>query len=452
MYYSSPSAIDLEQLQSLIHHAISEVIALHPSLAVTILDEDKPGSYFARLRSINLAKVVEFYASADISDDLTGAQRLDQLLEHEHNVNFSPVSIDKPLWRLKIIHPPNRFSEFVVSFLYHHAIADGTSGFAFHRSLVLSLRKAADARVQDANLQPQQIIALPEGGELIPTLESLHPLPLSISYIAKSLWREYCATRPSKLWTASSITKERGRSRFRSIMFSPDKTSKLVQASRCNSTSVTATLHAMLVAVTFSALPSTQYSLLRVDGAVSLRRWLPRDAVDDSCMGNYVSRYLTEHSRPSTSRGSSDTARAYFSWREARRIKHTIDIEVGNKGKDSVVGLLRFAGDLHRLFESKIGKAREESFEFSNIGVFSQDSIVASGVDSGKWMLGKAVFSQSADMVGAGFEVSLVTGADGRLNIGFSWLEGVVEESWINEVINSYKQLIEDVVADEAEQ
>jgi hypothetical protein len=31
-------------------------------------------------------------------------------------------------------------------------------------------------------------------------------------------------------------------------------------------------------------------------------------------------------------------------------------------------------------------------------------------------------------------------------------LEGVVEESWINEVINIYKQLIEDVVADEAEQ
>ena len=201
----------------------------------------------------------------------------------------------------------------------------------------------------------------------------------------------------------------------------------------------------MLAATLFAELPADRYSLLRVSGAVSLRRWLPRDIVDDMSIGTWVSRYLDQHSRPKIEDRSKNLARAYFSWDEARRIKQHITTDLDKGGKDSVVGLLRFAGDLHRFFSSMHGKPREESFEFSNIGVFSSETLP--DMNGNGWTIGRVVFSQSADIVGAPFETSLVTGADGMLNIGFSWLEGVVDGSWMGLVISTYKKLIDDIVA-----
>ena len=116
------------------------------------------------------------------------------------------------------------------------------------------------------------------------------------------------------------------------------------------------------------------------------------------------------------------------------------------EGKNSHVALLRFAGNLHNFFKGKIGKPRDESFEFSNIGVFQHGQ--QEGEGSPNWKIGKVVFSQSADVVGAALEASLVTGGDGRLNIGFSWLEGVVEGSWVELVMTSLRDLIEKSVSE----
>lgn len=260
-------------------------------------------------------------------------------------------------------------------------------------------------------------------------------------YIAKSVYNEYLAGHPSGLWTSILITddQDKRRSRYRSLYFSKDTTSSLVLACRAHNTTVTAAVQAMLAAAILAELPADKVSTLRVDGAVSLRKWLPHDVVDEDSIGNWVSRYLEEHRRP---KGSPNNAAALFSWDEARRVRSTIQGEVGKEGKDSHVALLRFAGNLHTFFKGKIGKPRDESFEFSNIGVFKTKR--QEGDDnSPNWDIGKVVFSQSADIVGAAVEASLVTGNDGRLNIGFSWLEGVVEGSWVERVMKSLKGVIE---------
>lgn len=60
--------------------------------------------------------------------------------------------------------------------------------------------------------------------------------------------------------------------------------------------------------------------------------------------------------------------------------------------------------------------------------------------------LGEWVFSQSTDVLWPAFETALVTGGEGCLNMGFSWLEGIVDGGWKEKVLGMLKQLVEDVV------
>ncbi|KAJ9608975.1 Alcohol acetyltransferase [Cladophialophora chaetospira] len=448
--YSTLSPMSVTDLPSLMYRSLASVVTEHPSLSAIVVDEDKSSSYFARMPTIDFSRVVRFLVCPDLFKEEIGTAKLDEILEDEHNRSFHPLNGETPLWRLVVVHASSTVSQFLALFIYHHAIADGTSGLAFHRSLLSRLSQENDRSLQvpGSGLGPDQqgdhVFQVPEK-PLIPNLESLHPLPLSISYIFNSLWHEYFSGRPSKLWTGAAIRDDGSsqRSRFKSMSFSQANTSKLLRACRSNLTSVTATLHAILAAAVFSQLPLMQYTVLRVDGAVSLRRWMPEKHVKGDSMGTWVSRYLEEHHRRSRNPDSATGAFRYFSWDEARRIRATINVEIDKKGQDSVVGLLKFAGDLHGYFKKKIGKQREESFEFSNIGVFKGGY---GGME--KWRIGRVVFSQSADVVGAAFETSLVTGEDGRLNIGFSWMEGVVESTWMDQLMLTYKSFVEEVVAD----
>ena len=428
------------------------MICEHPALGAVVVDEDKSAPYFVRLPAVKLQEAVEFVVVTTALDPYStaGVEDLDEILAQQHNRNFKERLGEVPYWRLIVICEPNNASKFVACFVYHHAIADGTSGLSFQRSFLSKLSCIADfpayspIKAESLGSRDGPISILPEK-PILPSLESLHPLPLSVSYILRSAWHEYFTRSTSKLWTAAAITDATSmrRSRFRSIQFSLSTTSQLVTACRSNSTTVTATVESMLAAALFYKLPSDQYSVLRCDGALSLRRWLPRETVNDDSIGNWVSRYVEEHRRPPGLNWKIANAMELFSWEDARRVKATIKNELDRKGKDSVVGLLRFAGDLHSYFTKKIGKPREESFEFSNIGVFKSNQ---DAQKDSNWKIGRVVFSQSADVVGAAFETSLVTGGDGCLNIGFSWLEGVVDGDWMKQVIDTLKHLVEDVV------
>ena len=252
--------------------------------------------------------------------------------------------------------------------------------------------------------------------------------------MVKGFWSEYFAKRPRGLWTASPIkTDVEHRTKFRSFTVAKSTTEILVSAARENRTSLTATVQAAVAASIFTHLPVEKYSVLTVDGAVSLRRFLPRAVISEEARGSSVSRYVEMHRRPK----HGDEGLDLYSWDEARRIKGTIDGELGKKGADSIVSLLRYAGNLKRLFKRAVGNDRSESFEFSNLG------IIGAAKADGDWEIGRMVFSQSADVIGAAMEVSLVTGGDGCLSIGFSWLEKVVEEEWIVGVMRSLRSRLE---------
>lgn len=52
------------------------------------------------------------------------------------------------------------------------------------------------------------------------------------------------------------------------------------------------------------------------------------------------------------------------------------------------------------------------------------------------------ISSDDSNEIGAALCITLVVGGDGYLAVGFSWLEGVVEEVWLDRVIFTVRRLI----------
>ena len=434
----------------MVYQALEAIIAQHPVLSAIPIDEDKPYTSFVRLPQIDVQRTVVFVTRKHNSqDDGDGADsQLDEIIEEQHNTDFKEHYGELPFWRVIVLHHAETLSNFAVSFIFHHALCDGASGLAFHRAFLSALNAASehDIALTGAGSSSMDPIVYPPKSPLLLSLEEFHPLPLSLTFFAKTIWNEFFARAPQRVWTALPITDSMAmrQTRFLSFSLSVNTTQVLLKASRTNSTSLTASIEVIIAQVLFKHLIPENYSVLVAQGAISLRRFLPQDVIDDDSLGTYVSTYKFVHQRPSDdpSHGHLPIAEP-FSWDEARRVKTAIDTELAKKGNDSVIGLLRYAGDLITFLKKKIGKEREQSFEVSNIGVFKS----ASNNQGDKlWSIGRMVFSQCSNVAGPALNFSMVTGGDGRLTMGISWLEGVVENDWAHLVMEDMKNRIEELV------
>lgn len=440
------------RLENLIFHALRMVINQHPVLSAIPVDEDTKSPYFVRLPEVDLRTCLEFVErSNNAAKDDEPDVELDEVVAAQHNKNFKEEVGSRPFWRLVILHKKNDTRTFTASWIYHHAIGDGTSGLVFHRSFLAALR-SIDAKEASTNVDP---VVKPPRTPLLPALEDSHPLPLSMSYLAKAQWADWFPKKKEGLWAGGKITSdpEAMKTHFTTRVFSKDTTQKLVRLSRENKTSLTGTLQCLVAAALLFNLDATQYNRLHVDGAISLRRFLtlPDQAngqrIDDQ-IGTWSSQYLYDHKRLTT---KAESVLDLFSWDEAKRVREEITKELNKNLKDSVVGLLRFVSNVHGYFSKKVGGDRTDSFEFSNVGVFEPwkwEEGENDGAGSGgeKWNIGRVVFSQCAPVAGAAFEVSVVTGGDECLVLGFSWAEGVVETKLLEGVMESLRDGVEGLV------
>ncbi|EED13569.1 conserved hypothetical protein [Talaromyces stipitatus ATCC 10500] len=440
---SSPIAI----LHDLIFSALENVIQEHAILGVIPVGEDMPNPHFARLPQFDLQNVVTFVEREKSWDPDTEIDpELDEILEREHNQSFKQRYGELPFWRLVILHTRSQsdagsLPQFTACFVVHHAIGDGLSGIAFHRSFLSALGRsdhAGASRKSPGDNNPY--LVTPARKDLIPCLEALHPLPISILYILGTIWRELVPRWSGTVWTAKDITDDPDmkRSRFKSYSISASKTSKIIEISRGKNTTVTGVIEAILVYTVFNLLPKN-YTILKVAGPISLRPILPSNLVDNNSIGTWSNSYVQEHNRP-----ISDSAAKRYSyiWDEAVKVRTTIKGELAKEGRNVRTGLLKFVGDSHKFFQKNIGRPRGESIELSNLGVFS----VPDGVESSGWKVCKVLFSQAGNVVGSPLEVTLATGPNGRLNVGFSWLEGIVKGTWVEMVMNEFKGAIEELV------
>ncbi|KAL4958138.1 alcohol acetyltransferase [Aspergillus filifer] len=426
--YTLPKSFGLP-LKDYVYKATETLIDQHPVLSAIPLREETEEPYWVRLPEVDLSQPITFQKPAQSLTLDEHDSELQKLIETQHDTGFEAP---KPYWRLIVLTDDDahvqseeaspRQRHFTAVFVYHHALGDGTSGKAFHRTFLQALRSLT-------SLQPgesKQLITPPKN-PLLPNLELVHPLPTSISYIAKILFKELVWNkRDAKLW-AGGVYQLPLSTHVRLITLNAEQTSNLASVCRKNKTTVTC---AVETAIARSLFPHIPERFTRVAGSVPItqRPWLP-DTITDDSIGVFVQEHPEIFSRKVVT--SKD-----FPWAETQRVRKGLIKEVAKESKDTSVGLFKFVKDYKNgLLQPKIGKERSSTFELSSLGVVK----IEKADDEALPQLKRVIFTQSASVTGSAIEFSLITGPDGCLILGASWQPRVVEEEVVEKVVGTLK-------------
>ncbi|KIN06754.1 hypothetical protein OIDMADRAFT_36559 [Oidiodendron maius Zn] len=397
-----------QHLKIAVHDALAIVTSQHPNLSAVPVEEETLNPYFIYLTEIEVTQVTTFVKRSLHYDEGSHDAELDEIVQDQHNQPFQHHKPERPFWRLVVLTDLQNESEFMASFVFHHSLADTGSTVIFHECLAAALSRPG------ANTSKSARVVQTPCTPLLPPLEELNPLTVSEGFAEKARSRFFVHDAPEYIWSAGK-TRVPMEVRFRSIAVSVRDTRGFISACKKHHCAVVGPLQTILASTLFSLLPE-QYSTLICDGAVSLRRWL-NPPVSSKSMGCWVGSFIETYERQQ------------FSWGEARRSRQTIETALSKGGADMAVGCFKYIEDFNEYLSAKIGQPRGTSFEVSNVG-----AVRPSPVDD-SWKLGRVLFSQSANAVGGALKLSVATGNDKGLNLGFSWQNGVLEESFVYLVI-----------------
>jgi len=406
-------------IESLVYTALQTVINKQAILGVTVQDADTPEPKWVRLESIDLSRVVSIV-------DIDPKSNLDTALQTAHTIEFEPVD-ELPLWRVVIfaldsqLKANNDSFSFGVGFFFHHGIGDGLSGKAFHLSFLPALNELSDTKfIQQSTIQ---IPKLP----LIPNVELNAEFPVTIWFALKQIINEFVFSRASPLsWTGPLVPTTPPTTRptinIRSFSLPSPAITTLLAKCRAEGTSLTA-LFAVLVARKLALMYPTHSRFSSII-PFSLRKFSGHTPLD---IGVYFSGATTSFSSEtplpsghiscaSPAAGSEDTAL----WDSARAYKASIATLTSSPANQGV-GLIKFVkNNLPGFFLGKLGKARENAFEISNI--MSLDGT------SGEVSIERVHFTATLATFAVPFLVDVASVKGGDMTACVCWDPTVVEE------------------------
>lgn len=415
-----------QELKPLVFHAVARIVSQHPALSTVFLDADKAKPRYAQLPQIDLRECILFVDQGPRTEegDATRNPEWDRLLEEYHNLRFDERWGELPLWRLVISRQPDNNSDFIACFVYLHGICDGNSGPAFHRAFLAELQSLSQKGLPDTL---DHVVRSPDAPLLL-NIEALHRLPISPPFLLKMAWQDAFPGKNKNVWLGGPVSSKPTRSRFISMTLPAETTRRLVAVSRSHSASLTATVHSLVGTAIFANLPP-EMRILKSGIAINMRRFLSREVVDENSMGNWVYVAYNAMKRPASTSG--------ISWGNVQQVKKLLDDEIGRAGKNTPMGCLKYTGNMHKFLESRFKRPRDGSYLLSNLGVFKPRDD-----DAGPWKTGRMIFSEGFDISGEAIDITMITGSDGCLTVGFVWNDTVVEESLLLGVFNTLEKLL----------
>ncbi|MCJ1416508.1 hypothetical protein MMC32_002846 [Xylographa parallela] len=435
--YTFLSQLEDASLYSIFCVAISRLLHQHPSLNCYFESETTFEPIFRRLDTIEIKDVLQVL-------DLEKGESLAQRLQFLHDQRWS---VDrKPLWKLVVLKEPRVASDasigstLHIAFVYHHVIGDGLSGAAFHTSLLRELGNI-EQTTQDLQEAPKAIDT-PLSISLIEPIEKLTILPLSWPFLIRKVVNEYgprwLVGAPSPLWAGlpvRSLDKCPFLSRTRIVTIGADRVERVLSESRKHSVTLTALLTAALVSSLAETLPEeprflgcTSYTLRRVTGT-SMNHMVNQTSSFET---SYPADFLD-----SIRKASNLAERVESLWEAAGYFHTRMQDEIARCPRDNLVGLLPYVSDHVKYYQKKIGKAREATFELSNLGVFKKNQESSTG----NWVLKNMTFTQGAQPVGPAFAVNCVSVQGGPLTIALTWQDSVVNEDIIDALAHGLEDL-----------
>ena len=227
-----------------------------------------------------------------MQENLSNDEALAQLFERTHDKWLNNTTGLRPLWRLVIVNGTHAL------FVFHHLIADGTSGYAFHRSLLDALNESdIESGLQEESLKSVATIVRSSDKPLKP-----HPLDqieqklswlwILTAIVITSLLRFFSnrkyyffadvqVTGQSAIGDEPIFVEQPTSTRIEILRIDQSIMKNCLVACREHKTSFTALLHT-LIQVTLAADLYPEAKLGISSLSVSIRQYLRRDPGEDA--------------------------------------------------------------------------------------------------------------------------------------------------------------------------
>lgn len=437
--------------------ALAHVVRSQPMLRVGIAADDSNAAHFTHIPSLDLrahvsVTLVPCRSAREYED------RLAQQQGWEHDQKFTDIA-ERPPWRITILRPscgedvPELQGVEDIFFAFHHAIMDGTSGRLFHEMLLA----APSYQGSNTPAEVDPILSFPDPPSLPESQEQGIDFTLSWTYTLRTLWTELgpALLKPAKqpIWNAIPIDLSLPYStRVKTIDYSPAQLSTLLAACRSHAVTLTALLHALVLASLAKRIPSAP--AFAAATPLSLRPYLspkksdPAHASSLRCLVAGCSHEFPPEAVSAlraAAAADTDADVTALIWKNAQHVKAELAQKLARIPNDDVMGLLKYIGDWFAFWRGRDGKQRVDSWEISNIGVLKNPSSSSSSSSDAQEGTGapratRLLFTNGAMVAGPPMGINVASVAGGKFTIGLSWQDRVVEEELM-------EQLAEDLIS-----
>lgn len=411
-----------------LYPALQQVILALGALGVQVdaTGTPKAPGKFVRLPTILLDEAVSF-----VSTD----KSMDELVQDCFARGFE-FGTSTPLWHVTVVY------EKTVLFHYDHVIGDGQSGMAFHSALLSALNNpSSDTKFSG------HAVDIPATPSLVPPIEAMTKTSPSAGLYAHAIYETFVpasCTKARKIWTGNRIVRApTTQTNIRSWQIPAEQGQKLVALCRAHDTTLTGflrTLVAVVLANVLQAQPKPvprRYKTISTQIPVSLRRF---SGASPHVMCNHVSSVpfaLRIASAPRLRDPGTP-----FPWAAAAQFSAALRTAVHAQARQ-VVGLLRFLvrfGLMDAYYTGALGKKREGSLEFSNLGRFPAPPADAEGKrEDAQWTVGNVYFAQCDAVKGAAVKNNIAGSPDGAVTVVHSWGKGAVDDELAETLVRDVK-------------
>lgn len=467
--YSIPTRLvnpgSQNELVRVVERAIFDAVLKHDILQVAIADADSKSPTWVQLGSLDLRQHVtwRFNDSAVNFDSF-----LNGVIADEVDAKYSELD-RRPGWRIVVIRPEQ--TEFIeIIFTWNHPHCDGMSGKIFHTSLLEALNTATRGNDRQESIHDASAVRLPDSPpKLPPPVEEICKLPLTLSYLLKTTWREWgptslTARSTQAKWAPIPSRSSPFKTQVRAFTLEADALGNILLACRQHKTTLTGLLHALTLASLASRLGNEAAPAFASGTKMDMRRHMRQSPPaypwlqPDRTMGNYVTIMTHEFERDIVRRirsllshraGASTTSAAVergekcaalstelgdLIWVAAARVRREIQRKLKLGLKNDIVGVMKFVGDWQQEMANAARRPRLHSWWITGIGVLDgtpkgdasgSNSAAYGHVDA--WTIRRAQFSLSTETTAAAINISPMTVMGEKLCVAGSWQDCLLD-------------------------
>lgn len=444
--------IEGRALQTVVEEAVARLVLRLGGLRVGITGENTNSACFVRVPSIDLRDFIEWNTTAAKSSD-----EIDQVVLRAVKSRLEqlwPQVAHRPPWQLLVVQHESSNSDSIVldiAFAVHHALADGKSTAVFHSELLCELNSPRRPLPELMD----HLLTFHQPPVLAPSQEDLVKPRISWSFFFKTLLSEFGPswakfTPPPEPWTGKLITLEPHRLHLRAVSIPPDVAMRLITACRSHGTTLSGILHILVLVSVARLVPESVASSFAGETPISLLPWAKIPPGVDMDLSRMLTDLTTGTKRVwdaatvakirSKLYEADTTAEAELIWPLAATWHSEVRAKVATLPNDDVVGLLHYITDFHKRWLGKLGKARDATWDLSNIGTIRGRT---AGSEDG-WFIRRSLFTQPVLVAGAAIGVNVAGVDGGPVNLVLSWQENVVDEALVDGVANDLQAWLDE--------